>query len=109
MGEVATNYLDRIADRLSALCDPDDPVLSPKYRALFRVYAVLVLTTGVRTTAEDVHNGWVIWALDHERPDHWSIVPWGELAEPVRALDEPYAAAIRAVASEVGDLGRLPW
>jgi hypothetical protein len=61
---------------------------------------VLVLTTGESTGAADVHHAWAAWKAERE-PDNRDIRPFEELDEPTRAADEPFAAAIRAVARRI--------
>jgi hypothetical protein len=92
MSTLTDNYLDRIAAAIGRRtpCDP----------RLLRIYAVLTLTRGVNTTAEDVHHAWSAWRAE-TAPDHRSLVPFADLTPQVQALDEPYAAAIRAAAEGV--------
>jgi hypothetical protein len=66
---------------------------------LLAVYAVLVLTRGVLTTSEDVHDAWNVVTYQR-RPNHRSLVPYEALAGPVQRLDDKYTAAIRQVAKE---------
>ena len=85
------NYVSVIAGRLAAQmpgCSPD----------LLRMYALLVLTTGTETTLENVHDAWSAWR-DASRPDHPSLIPFGELTPDVQELDRKYADAIREVAA----------
>ena len=86
----AMNYIAVITGRLAAMlpdCPPD----------LLRLYALLVLTTGTETTLENVHDAWACYR-DATRPDHPSLVPFGELTPDVQELDRNYAHAIREVA-----------
>jgi hypothetical protein len=83
------NYVNRIVERLQKRlpdCETD----------LLRYYALLVLTVGKVTTRQDVHDAWAIWR-DSTQPDHRSLVPYDELSDEVKMLDEPYAHAIRMV------------
>lgn len=64
---------------------------------LYRIYAVLALAKGAATTNQDVHDAWAAWASDHQ-PNHPSLVPFDELPERVRELDQPYTDAIHEVA-----------
>ena len=66
-------------------------------RALFRIYAVLLLAKGADVTAADVHNAWSAWMLQTD-PTHDAIVPYATLARDVADGDLPYVEAIRAVA-----------
>jgi len=65
---------------------------------LFRLYAVLVLVKGEATTAADVHDAWSAWKAERD-PQNAHIRPFGELEKATRDADEPFAAAIREVAS----------
>jgi hypothetical protein len=58
---------------------------------------VLALVKGEATTAADVHDAWSAWKAERD-PQNADIRPFGELPEPTRAADEPFAAAIREVA-----------
>ena len=68
--------------------------------ALFRLYAVLVLVKGEETQAADVHDVWAAWKSERD-PDDPDIRPFEELDTPTQAADEPFAAAIRAVAARI--------
>jgi hypothetical protein len=68
--------------------------------ALFRLYAVLVLVKGEETTAGDVHDAWAAWKAERD-PLNSNIRPFSELDGPTRDADEPFAAAIRKVASQI--------
>ena len=83
-------YVAQVVEDLDKLIPGNDP-------ALLRYYALLVLTTGEETGREHVHDAWALWRLD-TRPDHPSIVPFGELPEEIAAYDDPYVDAIREVA-----------
>lgn len=85
-----SNYIDDIACKIASRFGE-----SPTN--LYRLYALLALTTGENTMPEDVHNAWSVWRAD-TKPDHKSLVPFDELPLEVRDLDAPYAAAIREVA-----------
>ena len=65
---------------------------------LVRLYALLALVKGDRTTLADVHDAWAVWR-DQTRPDHPSIVPFADLTVEVQELDRPYAVAIHAAAA----------
>jgi hypothetical protein len=90
-------YVEKIMDEIAEA----HPKLD---RELLKNYAQLALTTGPATTAENVHDAWVLWKLDI-RPDHWYIVPFSQLTPEVQAMDEEYAVTIRRVA-EALDLGK---
>lgn len=65
---------------------------------LLDLYTLLVLVKGAEVTLEDVHDAWAVWKSPI-RPDHHSIIPFGELSERVQGLDQPYADAIARTAS----------
>ena len=65
---------------------------------LLQYYALLVLTTGVQTTARDVHNAWAAWRTV-TRPDHPDLVPFSEFPEETKKHDIPYALVIQTVAA----------
>ena len=43
---------------------------------LFRLYGLLALAKGIDTTAEDVHNAWVVWMVQRGGQDHQSLRPF---------------------------------
>lgn len=65
---------------------------------LCRLYALLVLTKGPEVSARDVHDAWSTWMTMRGEP-HPALVPYDELDERTRREDEPYLAALRAVAA----------
>ena len=87
------NYLDAIV----AALDEKLPGHRPE---LLRFYALLVLTTGIDTTLENVHDAWSAWQTA-TRPEHRSLIPFNELTLEVRELDRPYMEAIVSVASDL--------
>ena len=89
--EPQPNYIDAIAASIGAIV-PDCP------QDLLRLYALLALTAGDGVTLEHVHDAWAVWRCA-TRPDHPSLVPFGELSREVQELDAPYRDAIRAVAA----------
>jgi hypothetical protein len=64
---------------------------------LARLYALLVLTTGVDTTEAQVYDAWAIHAAEHS-PGHTCLKPREDLPLDVQELDRPFAEAIRAAA-----------
>lgn len=92
------NYLARAAERIRHALPPGTEP-PPDSEDLFLLYAVLLRTKGVDTTARDVHDAWSAWASVHE-PGHESIRPYEELPQSVRSEDEPFASAIRRCAAE---------
>lgn len=94
-----SNYIVDIADRIKQEVPPD---LLPQEDTdlLFRLYAVLALTVGERVQASNVHDAWSAW-MSQRNPEHASIQPFEALSEDVQAQDEPFAEAIRKVASDL--------
>jgi hypothetical protein len=90
------NYLDELAGEIAKEISPDALPNADTSR-LFRLYALLVLVKGIDVTAVDVHDAWSVWMLELD-PGHRSIRPFDELDADTQASDEPYVAAIRAVA-----------
>lgn len=95
------NYIEAIVDDLAAEARAQKVQFKPSgvYTALFRHYAVLVLTTGVNTTNENVHDAWSAWQTETV-PEHRSLVPFDELREEVQELDSKYRDLIIAVAEK---------
>ena len=91
------NYLDEIAVAIQREADPD-AAPPDEFLPLYRIYAVLLLARGEHVSAEDVHNAWVAWASATD-PASEHLVPFTDLTPAVQYLDEPFAAAIRAVAA----------
>jgi hypothetical protein len=87
------NYIQRA----SKILDEELPDLNPELRQL---YLLLLLTVGVDTTLEQVHDAWAIWCADWDR-QHPSIVPFDQLAPGVRELDRPYAEGIQRAARRI--------
>lgn len=93
------NYIDEIAKEIYVLCmevgDPPEP--SGDDILLWRIYALLALTTGVETTSRHVHDAWSVWQAGIF-PEHRSLIPFEELTPEVQAYDDKYRDAIRLVA-----------
>ena len=91
------NYIDDIAERIKREVPPN---LLPEEDTdlLFRMYAVLALVLGKKVEAANVHDAWSAW-MSQSDPGHDSIQPFDELPEDVQAQDQPFAEAIRKVAS----------
>lgn len=66
---------------------------------LLRFYALLVHTSGINTTLEDVHTAWALWR-EQTKPDHADLVEFEQLADEVVEYDRPYRDLIRHVAAE---------
>ncbi len=90
------NYIQQIARDIRSRVTND---LMPEQDTdeLFLIYAMLVLTKGAQTTREDVHNAWSAW-MSKSDPTHESIKPFNELDATAQCEDEPFQAAIVAVA-----------
>lgn len=87
------NYIDEAREFLAKeLPDLEESLLD--------LYTLLVLTQGVNTTRESVHDAWAVWRSRTD-PKHRSVVPFGELCPDVQALDAPYADAIVRVAERL--------
>ena len=91
-------YLDETADAIRAHL-PDDVAVPQGTRPLFLAYAILLRSKGTAVTAADVHDAWVAWMLLRDEA-HPALRPYDELADDVRALDEPFLAAILAAAGD---------
>jgi hypothetical protein len=91
------NYLDVVAVEIRAIADPR---AEPPYDdlLLYRIYALLALAKGAEVTAEDVHDAWVAWATLRLPESQW-LKPFDHLPRAVQQMDEPFAAAIRQVAT----------
>lgn len=96
----SVTYIEEIAQAIHLEAHPDEP-LDNAERGLYLIYAVLALTIGQDVTREHVHDAWSAWRSMAE-PDHESIQPFHQLSASVQKEDQPFVAAIRAVA------GRLP-
>lgn len=97
------SYLDDLAAEIRRQL-PRTTLSDGDARSLFRLYAVLALAKGPAVEAVDVHNAWVAWMQERD-PGHRAIRPYEELDPETQASDEPFAAAIRAVAER---LARAP-
>lgn len=87
---VSKNYVQLVLDRLHA----ESPGLDPD---LAQLYALLVMTKGVETTLEDVHEAWGLWR-NTTNPAHRSLIPFSELTPEVQELDRVYVDAIHRTA-----------
>lgn len=94
------NYLDVIAAAIQREADPE-ATPPDEDLPLYRQYAVLLLTKGDTVTAPDVHHAWAAWASEHDS-SHRHLVPFKELSLSEQKKDEPYAEAIRTVATAMG-------
>jgi len=98
------NYIDELADRIRLEVPPAE-LPHDDTKALFRIYAVLLLSKGVAISAADVHNAWVAWmsARDYE---HEALVPFEDLPADVAEQDRPYVDAIFRVATSLAGEAR---
>ena len=87
-------YVTPVIDALREEMDIDSQLL-------VRLYAVLVLTKGAETTMEDVHDCWSLWC-ETKRPDHWSLIPFNQLAPHKQEFDRKYMDVIHRVANRFG-------
>ncbi len=90
------NYIDRIAVRIYRMAEKTEDSPFPAEFPLYRMYAVLALAKGRRTTAEDVHHCWCAWQSGIN-PLHHSLIPFAKLSPDVQALDDAYVEAIHEV------------
>lgn len=96
----AAPYVDRVALAVRDATPSDLVPTGDGVDVLFRLYALLTLVKGTHVTTQDVHDAWSVWMADRD-PSHESLVPFDDLPTDVRREDEPFAAAIRAVAAEL--------
>ncbi len=89
------NYIDATAMCIYHFINDDAP--SSEAMVLYRMYAVLALSKGTETTAEDVHDAWSAWTAG-AFPEHRSLIPFDQLEERVQRYADEYVAAIHAVA-----------
>jgi hypothetical protein len=99
-------YLDELAAKIEQEV-PAELLPAGNTGLLFRLYAVLLLAKGGEVTAQDVHNAWAAW-MQERSPHHRSIKPFGKLDARTQESDEPFAQAIRSVASRLGLPADLP-
>lgn len=91
--EQPSSYAHEIVTAMKSEMDWDNPTEQEK--PLIALYALLAMTKGAATTAEDVHDAWSVWtAMFRDRPDHPSLVPFCDLTDEVKALDDEYVEAI---------------
>lgn len=90
-------YVEEVRERLIAAFPKLGEV---KRKDLLDQYTLLVLIKGEEVTPADVHDAWSV-RMSHIRPDHWSIVPFGELSQETQEKDAKYAVAIRAISREL--------
>jgi hypothetical protein len=86
------NYVQPVISDLVRLLPHCDGIL-------LNLYALLVMTRGVNTSLEDVHDAWSIWQ-NLSDPEHRSLIPFDQLTPEVQELDRKYMGAIHYVAAE---------
>lgn len=91
------NYIDELADRIRFEVPPAE-LPHDDTKALFRIYAVLLLAKGTLVSSADVHNAWVAWMCTRDDA-HEALVPFEDLSVDVARQDQPYVDAILRVAS----------
>jgi len=93
------NYIDEIAKDIGDRCGM---MMSAGSDALLlRIYAVLCLVKGTKTSREDVHDAWSAWTAGMGDPKHRSLIPFDELSAHMQELDATYQDAIVAVAARL--------
>ena len=100
------NYLDHIARDIERAI-PAQTRPADDAQAMYRLYALLVLTRGTGTSLADVHNAWSVWMLERGM-DHESLVPFEELPAEVQREDEPFQRAIISIAQRLDRKRRPP-
>ena len=93
------NYIDDIAKEIGKECVME----GPEYYQLARIYAVLALSKGQDVTRKDVHDAWSAWMADRD-PRHKSLIPFYQLSDHVKAMDQSYVDAIHKVAGMISTL-----
>lgn len=91
------SYIDELADRIRLEVPPAE-LPHDDTNALFRIYAVLLLSKGEAVNGEDVHNAWVAW-MSARDGDHEALIPFEDLPADVAERDRPYVDAILRVAT----------
>jgi hypothetical protein len=94
------NYIKRIARQIRDSV-PSVDLPDADTDALFAIYAVLALSLGPAVSPAAVHDAWSAW-MSARDPDHPSIVPFEDLDTSTASDDDPYVAAIRRVADDLG-------
>lgn len=91
------NYLQEVADRIRAEVPAD--AVPDDADDLFLIYAVLALSKGTTVRRGDVHDAWSAW-MTMRGEEHDAVRPLADLPEEIRSEDDPFVAAIRAVAAD---------
>jgi hypothetical protein len=96
-----SDFISEIAVEIRAAVDPKAAPEHPEGLRLFRLYALLALVKGDKTSREDVHNAWIVWMVEVDG-DHDALKPYGELTDEQRNQDQPFLDAIHEVALRLG-------
>ena len=91
-------YIDKIALAVRDELKPEDRP-AEHGKALYELYALLVLTRGHETSLADVHDAWSVW-MGRINPEHEALVPFGTLSRLKQDEDQPFRDAIRRVAAD---------
>lgn len=62
-------------------------------------YTLLALDRGASTTMQSVHDAWSVW-MNRDRPDHPSLIPYGQLTREKQELDRKYMEGIHRAVEE---------
>jgi hypothetical protein len=95
---IVAGYAGQVAAAVAEAAHMD--YADPDTAELARMYALLAMTVGVRTTSEHVHDAWSLWTAPRN-PAHPALRPYGLLPTKVRDLDIRYRDAIRTVATHL--------
>jgi hypothetical protein len=95
------SYLQAIAEeiRANATGEAANPDAEPD--PVYLIYAVLARALGPNVTASHVHDAWVA-ACEIEGREGPLHIKFEDLDADTRALDEPFAQAIREVGAQSG-------
>lgn len=93
-------YLDDIAAKIRAELSPEDLPDEDDVEELLKLYALLAHTKGTAVTNEDIHDAWVLW-MSARDPAHEALKPYRDLDPETRREDDPFTAAVRAVAARL--------
>lgn len=99
-------YLDEIAAAIRSRV-PADRIPEGDTAELFRLYAVLLRAKGTTVTQSDIHDAWVAWISGRD-DTHTAQIPYSELAPEIQSQDEPFGAAVRAVAEQLDQSNSRP-
>jgi len=95
---MADNYYSRLREAVRTRILAADQNLTndtPRLDHLIDLYTLVAADRGIYIDRESVHNAWAVW-IATTNPDHPDLIPFDQLTPDRQALDERYAAAIRA-------------